>query len=219
MSANVRPALSALQLDTGFARIPGDVACAETYSCEVELIRVPGAAVTGIVRGDPSSINIAPFEEALANAKGEVIATSCGFLSYWQAHLQALTERPFVSSSLIGLPDLALRYAPGEIMIVTFDAAALGPDHMCGCEQYLTSVIGLPRDNTLRRAIETDDVFEPARVEAELRDLIKQARGPKTKHIVFECTNLPPYTKAVRAATGLQAVSYTHLTLPTNREV
>jgi hypothetical protein len=39
------PAVTVLQLDTSFPRIPGDVACPQTYLGEVEVIRIAQASV------------------------------------------------------------------------------------------------------------------------------------------------------------------------------
>ncbi|MFT5067152.1 MAG: hypothetical protein ACI9TA_002779, partial [Reinekea sp.] len=67
------PTVTVLQLDTNFPRVPGDVGCAETYCGDIEILRVPNATVGQIVSVDPASIHIAPFEEALSTARGDVI--------------------------------------------------------------------------------------------------------------------------------------------------
>ena len=203
----VTPSLSILQLDTHFPRIPGDVACPQTYTSDVEIIRTPGAAVRGIVRQDPAAIDIAPFAAALNTAKGKVIATSCGFLSYWQDHLQSLTAVPFISSALISLPRLARTYSPDQLMIVTFDADALGPAHLAGAQAYQASLVGLPAKCILRCAIAEDLSFDPHDVTRELVALVQRNMTAKTRHILFECTNLPPYSQAIRTATGLPVTS------------
>ncbi|MDC0136656.1 hypothetical protein OAI26_08460, partial [Sulfitobacter sp.] len=89
------PRVTVLQLDTYFPRIAGDVGCEETYSRPPQIIRIGGASVGRIVTNRPQDIDIEPFVQALAHADGDIIVTSCGFLSYWQAHLAALTDRPF----------------------------------------------------------------------------------------------------------------------------
>ena len=94
--AGRRPALSVLMLDTAFPRIAGDVACPDSYREAVELIRVP-ARVADVVRADPEALDVAPWEDALARARGDVVTTSCGFLAPWQAHLAALADRPVLA--------------------------------------------------------------------------------------------------------------------------
>lgn len=202
----MKPALSVLQLDTGFPRIPGDVAAPETYTAPVEILRVVGASVSNIVRNDPRGIEIGPFEVAQRRAKGRIVATSCGFLSYWQDHLQGCDTRPFVSSALLALPRLLCEFKPDELMIVTFDAESLGAAHVPKGAQDVP-VVGLPGDSILRRAISDDQVFDALEAEAEVVDLVQTHAGPGTRHLVFECTNLPPFKKAIRAACGFETSS------------
>ncbi|MEP1766332.1 MAG: hypothetical protein ABJJ53_06790 [Sulfitobacter sp.] len=198
------PRVTVLQLDTGFPRIAGDVGCADSYARPPQIIRIAGASVGRIVTDRPQDIDITPFEEALSHAEGDIITTSCGFLSYWQTHLAALTDRPFVSSALIALPTLAQRYRPDQLRILTFDATTLGPAHLGDHPQYAASLIGLPPDHHLRQVITQDlSPLNPTRASAEIVDLISDNHTAEHKHILLECTNLPPYRAAITAATGL----------------
>jgi len=211
VSGALRPALSILQLDTHFPRIPGDVACPETYRAPVQIIRVPGACVSAVVRRDPARLDIGPFEAALTKAEGDVVATSCGFLSYWQKHLQERAARPVISSSLIALSRLARRYDPDELAILTFDQAALGAAYLGAYGSYARSIFGLPEGSALRRAIEGSTGFDADEVSCEICALAQSAQTSQSgriRHLLFECTNFPPYTGAVRARTGL---SVTHI--------
>lgn len=200
----MRPTVSVLQLDTHFPRIPGDVGSKASYLGPIEIIRIPQATVRAIVSDRPDQINIVPFEGALRIARGDVIVTSCGFLSYWQVHLQRSTRRPFISSALMALEGLAARYRPDEILIVTFDAAQLTPMHLGATPDYKASVVGLPQDSHLRKVIEGNlGVLDRKKAQAEVVALVTRHVTPAHKHILFECTNLPPYATAVEAATGL----------------
>lgn len=198
------PSVSVLQLDTQFPRVPGDVGYPQTYRGAVEIIRIPGATVGTIVSNRPDKIDIAPFEQAVAQAAGDIIVTSCGFLSYWQAHLAACTQKPFVSSSLIALDALSLTYSPDALMIVTFDADSLTQLHLGRHANYAASIVGLPREMHLRKVIsENQSTLGTDLVAAELTDFIATAQRPQHQHILFECTNLPPYKTLVKSATGL----------------
>ena len=199
-----QPAVTVLQLDTHFPRIPGDVACPDTYCDPIEIIRIPRATVAGIVSDRPGDIDIAPFEDAVKAAKGEVIVTSCGFLSYWQTHLAMLTDRPFISSALIGLAELSTRYAPGEVLILTFDDQSLTADHLGAFPDYAAGIIGLPKTMYLHRVISTDSRFlDVPKATDEIADFVADAMRPQHKHLLLECTNLPPYKVALQAVTGL----------------
>jgi len=200
----MRPAISILQLDTRFPRVAGDVACPQTFQRDVEIISVPQATVGAIVSAYPADIDITPFEAALAAAKGDVIATSCGFLSYWQSHLAQRTRRPFVSSALVGLEALSLRYEPSEVMIVTFDSTRLGVQHLGAHAAFLASLVGLPKTCHLRDVIENDlPQLDQTQAGQELAQLVTAHQTDQHKHILLECTNLPPYKAAIRAVCDL----------------
>ncbi|WP_415920083.1 hypothetical protein [Tateyamaria sp. SN6-1] len=193
------PTVTVLQLDTRFPRVPGDVGCAETFCDTVEIIRVPQATVAQVVTSDPHSIPIAPFEDALRGARGDVVVTSCGFLSPWQDHLAAQNDRPFISSALLALDTLPER--PEDILTLTFDAERLGPPHLRG---HACDVQGLPADMHLRQTIANDaETLDTARAERELVDHVTQVQRPNHRHLLLECTNLPPYKAAMARATGL----------------
>jgi hypothetical protein len=198
------PRVSVLQLDTDFPRVAGDVGCADTYRGTVEIIRMPSATVGQVVSNRPDLIDIAPMEDALRRARGDLVVTSCGFLSYWQAHLAGLTDKPFISSALTALEDLSRSYAAGEILILTFDAASLTPLHLGAHADYATGMVGLPDDMHLKRVIrENQKTLDVERAGRELAAFIATAQKPHHKHILLECTNLPPYKAQMQAVTDL----------------
>jgi len=193
--------VTVLQLDTDFPRVAGDVGCAQTYIGDIEILRISNATVGQIVSTNPAAITIAPFEDALAQARGDVIVTSCGFLSYWQTLLAKQTGRPFISSALTALPDLCERHAPQDILTVTFDADSLNGNHFGA---YQTDVIGLPPDMHLRQVISQNlTTLDVARATQEIADFVALQCKPHHTHILLECTNLPPYKHALSAQTGL----------------
>jgi len=189
----MRPSVSILQLDTAFPRVPGDVACVESYVGPVDIIRIPAASVGRVVTDDPGGVDIAPFEAALRAAQGEVIATSCGFLAYWQTHLQAMTDRPVIASSLIAL---ARQDAPTAVL--TFDAQKLQAGHANDL-QHADAVIGLHTDMHLRQVISGDlRDLDQAVAGREVADLVVTHVPSQTRTLLLECTNLPPYKPAIR---------------------
>ncbi|MEP2707610.1 MAG: hypothetical protein ABJQ71_19875 [Roseibium sp.] len=195
------PSVTVLQLDTEFPRVPGDVGCKQTYVGDIEIIRIANATVGQIVSSNPATIPIAPFEAALTAAKGEVVVTSCGFLSYWQTHLQSRTDKPFISSALTALHQLCNFHVPHDILTLTFDASRLNAQHF---GPYETDVIGLPTDMHLRQVISQNltelDVDLATR---EVTEFVMTQRKEHHKHILLECTNLPPYKDAIGSATDL----------------
>ena len=198
------PRVSVLQLDTDFPRIAGDVGCPDSYTGDVEILRIASASVSKIVSNQPDKIDMAPFEPALQQASGDVIVTSCGFLSYWQAHLAIQTTKPFISSSLIALERLSDLYDPGEILILTFDEHALTSQHLGVFSDYASGIVGLPEQMHLRQVISENRTDLNADLAAqELTRFIATRQQPQHKHLLLECTNLPPYKAQMKHVTGL----------------
>lgn len=198
------PLVTVLQLDTDFPRIAGDVGARESYARAPQILRIDGASVRSIVTDRPKDIDMAPFEEALSRAEGDIIVTSCGFLSYWQDHLAAKTNRPFIASALCALEDIAQSLQPSELSILTFDATRLGAVHLGGHPDYATSITGLPTTHHLRDVISNNRPdLDATRARKEMVQLVTKTITSKHRHILLECTNLPPYRAAIEAATGL----------------
>lgn len=202
----MRPAVTVLQLDTHFPRIAGDVGAAETYIDDVEIIRVSGASVAGIVTGSPEDIDIGPFEDALKYAKGEVIVTSCGFLSYWQGHLEAQSTRPFISSSLVAL-DRLKDHTIEDLAILTYNAAKLGAPHLGQYSHFAPCIIGLDPTAHLRAVIGGDGVtLDAIRAAHETVETVRAQTTNTLQTLLLECTNLPPYKAALAAAFDVQII-------------
>lgn len=198
------PRVTVLQLDTEFPRIAGDVGALQSYTRAPQIIRITGASVGQIVTDSPDNIDIRPFEDALTQATGDIIVTSCGFLSYWQDHLAAKADRPFIASSLAALDGLASQVTPEELMILTFSADALGTAHLRGHHNYTASILGLTPQTHLRQVISQNlTTLDPEVACAEITAHVAAHCTAAHRHILLECTNLPPYRRAIRAATGL----------------
>ena len=204
-------ALGVIVLDTRFPRPEGDAGNAASYAVPARLEVVPGAAVARIVRaGSPDPALLAPFlaaRDRLVAAGAGLVTTSCGFLAAWQAALARGCPVPVVASALSIVPRLiAAGIAPARIGVLSFDAAALGPSHWRGAGAPDGLAAGsLDPAGVLRRGIaedrlELDLVAAEAGVVADARRLV--AGHPGLDHLVLECTNLPPYRRAIAAATG-----------------
>jgi hypothetical protein len=202
----MRPAVTVLQLDTHFPRIAGDVGAAETYIGDVEIIRVSGASVAEIVTDTPESIDIEPFEAALKTAKGDVIVTSCGFLSYWQDHFESRSTRPFISSSLVALDRLE-DHGHEDLAILTYDAAKLGAGHLGQHSRFAPSIIGLDPTAHLRSVIGGNALtLDANRAAHETVETVRAKTTNTLKTLLLECTNLPPYKAALAAAFDVQII-------------
>lgn len=194
--------LGVLMLETRFPRIVGDIGHPATFDFPVRRITVRGASPQRVVRErDPALLQ--PFIDAgraLIDAGATALTTSCGFLVLFQRDLQAALPVPVWTSSLLLLVDLP------NAGVVTVDAQALGADHLraagAGAD---TPVEGLAPGCAFQRCLLDDEAtldVDAARAETVAAAQRLIAGHPGLSTIVLECTNMPPYADAVRAATG-----------------
>lgn len=207
--------LGVLMLDTRFPRVVGDIGNPATFAtlfdAPVRHRTVRGALPQRVVRErDPALLQ--PFIDAgraLVDEGATALTTSCGFLVLFQRELQAALPVPVWTSSLLLLA--GLRGAG----VVTVDAAALSADHLHAAGALVeTPIEGLALGCDFQRTLLNDEScldIENARDEtvAAARRLVE--RHPTLSTIVLECTNMPPYAGAVRAATGRTVLDITTL--------
>lgn len=201
--------LGILMLDTTFHRPVGDVGNAATWPFPVLYETVPGATARRVVVGAMDT-TLEPFVAAASRlvARGAAgIITSCGFLATLQAPLAERLTVPVATSALLQLPFIARCLPHGaQVGVVTYDATALGPRHFAavGADQA-TPVAGMPTDGALHRLIEHGGAYDAAAIETELLDTVTSLmnRTPWIRALLLECTNLPPFTSALRRTLGL----------------
>jgi hypothetical protein len=202
------PHLGILMLATQFPRPPGDIGNPASFAFPVQYRRVDAATPQVVVRERARGLLdafVAGGQE-LVRAGAIGIATSCGFLAMFQRELAASLPVPVATSSLLQAAWLAPMLPAGrKVGVVTIDADALDVDHLRGvgaptdlpvegvdpAGEFATRILG--NDTTLDLAAAEHDV-----VEAALR---LTRRHPQVAAIVLECTNMPPYSTAVRRAT------------------
>ena len=203
-----------LLLDARFPRIPGDMGNATTWSFRVHYKVVRGATPDAIVRKDAES-HLQPFVEAareLVRDGVDGITTNCGFLSLFQARLQAAVPVPVATSSLMQVAMVNALLPKGRRAgILTISGSTLTPAHLAAAgvpegtpiestedgEEFTRAILGNALDLDTAAARRDN-------VEAALR---LQARQSDLGAIVLECTNMVPYAADIRAATGLPVFS------------
>ena len=199
--------LSLLQLDTGFPRIAGDIGCRDTFRAELDIHVLEELSVARVVTPAPQADDMDRLGAVLAGTQGDVITTSCGFLSVWQDQLAALAPAPFVSSALHALPSILKRYEASDLAILTFDAATLrSPAFAPSLHGFDGPVAGLADGSHLKQVIAEDlPRLDAARAEAEITDLVAGlVARHRPKALLLECTNLPPYKPALAAQFDLE---------------
>lgn len=202
--------LGILMLEARFPRIPGDMGNALTWPFPVLYRVVSGASPDRVVRrraeGLLDDFRAAAAELVALGADG--ITTNCGFLSLFQAELQAHVGVPVATSSLMQVPLVERLLPPGRRAgVITVNAASLSADHLTAAGAPAdTPVIGTESGRELTRVLLDDE----ERLDAELaeRDMLEAGeallrRHPEVGAIVLECTNMAPYAAALRRHVGV----------------
>ncbi|WP_064745175.1 hypothetical protein [Pseudonocardia acaciae] len=202
-----------LMLDNNIPRPLGDVGNAQTFDFPVAYRVVPGADTALVVERAADGLlgGARAVARQLVDAGARAITTCCGFLAIVQRELADDTAVPVATSSLLQVP-LVLQTLRRDqrLCVLTVNAATLTEAHFHAVgvtAAHLDRVVvaGLEHtDHFFPAIMEKIDHLDPARAEAEV---VAAARGVVESDtaigaFVFECTNLPPYAGAVRAATG-----------------
>jgi hypothetical protein len=200
-----------LVLDTGFQRIPGDIAYAPTWRFPVQYAVVRGATSQRVVQQTISEDVVQLFLKAcddLVALGVDGITTSCGFLALLHPRLTAHCPVPVASSSLLQIPLLQSMLPKGKrVGVVTMSKDALTPAHFkaVGAPTDLP-VAGIPQDSVFRQHQLTNQLVADAKAhERIVLDVVGEllAANPDIGALVFECTNLPTFSAAVEATFGI----------------
>jgi hypothetical protein len=206
--------IGVLMLDTCFPRLPGDIGRPDAFGPGTLHAVVPGAwpqrvvASAARLRAGGLAPRFVAAARELAAQGVRAITTSCGFLVLLQQELQAAVAVPVVTSSLLQLPALLAEEA--RVGVLTISAERLGSEHLLAAgvpRGRLDDVVvqGIDAGGEFARAILGNDTtmdVERARADVVAAARALQVRAPGLRHVVLECTNLPPHAEAVRAATG-----------------
>jgi hypothetical protein len=192
--------------------IPGDVGNASTYDFPVLYREVKGATFEAIIeRQDPAMapLVLAAAEE-LVRQGAKAITSDCGYFGAYQQEVAAALPVPVFLSSLMQAPlILAMLGSRRELAALVANGASLSERVLDALGIHDRSRIvfrGLEDKTEFRRTVIDEcgtldvDAVEQEVVEAALE---VQAGHPELGAILLECSDLPPYSAAVQAATGL----------------
>jgi len=203
-------------LDTQFPRWMGDIGCPNGWPVELLYQKVNGMFPKEIVRSSETlqKHDVLPFfvraaEDLISQGVGG-ITTSCGFLILLQNELQSRLPVPVITSSLLLLPKLLADNA--TVGVLSMDELALGDAHFlaAGVLQKDLSrlrIQGVAPSEEFASAIMQNRLhmnFDAAQRSVVSAAVSMQKKSPELRHVVLECTNMPPYAKAIEAATGWQ---------------
>lgn len=204
--------LGILILDTDFPRIAGDVGNPDSFAFPVVYERLHGIGPQQAVRDAPERADLI---DLLTTAAGHLIkrgaagiSTSCGFLALLQKELAQRCAVPVATSSLLQVPTVQRLLPSGKrVGIITAEAKSLTRAHLeaVGVDPG-TPIAGMPEKGAFAHTfLDNSSDLDFGAVQAEV---IETGRRLVFEHkdigaIVLECTNLPPYARALHEALKL----------------
>lgn len=202
------PRIGILMLDTVFPRIPGDIGNPNTFPFPVQYHVVKGASPKRVVEeGDPELIT--PFvngAKELESEGAQAIFTSCGFLALFHKELTAAVNVPVYSSSLLQIPLVQSTLGKGrQVGVITADSDSLTPRHFSGIgiDSPPVAIMGMQDSKEFASVfLGGKTTMDPEKCQCELIGAAKKLieTYPDVGAIVLECTNMPPYAKAIQQA-------------------
>jgi aspartate/glutamate racemase len=192
--------------------VPGDLNNATTFGFPVRYLAVDGAAGSDVLTGDAAAYGEL-FVAAAKQLEAEgvrAITGNCGYMAAYQDVVAAAVDVPVFMSSLLQAPMLLRMLAPSQRLGVLVangkgisegvlsgagitDPSRLlvqGLDHKPHFNEVILQEVGTLDEDLMRR-----EVVETA---VEIADA-----NPDLGAILLECSDLPPYARAVHEATGL----------------
>ena len=200
--------LGILMLDARFPRIPGDMGNATTWPFPVMYRVVKGATPERVVLQGAEGLldDFLAAAAELVDQGAEALTTNCGFLTLFQREMAAHVHVPVATSALMQVPWVQAMLPPGKrVGIVTVSKSSLTDAHLTaagvpldvpvagtegGCEFFRVLIRAEKQDMDV--ALAEQDILDAGRA------LV--AAHPEVGAIVLECTNMPPYARALREA-------------------
>ncbi|KAJ1448985.1 hypothetical protein M885DRAFT_537257 [Pelagophyceae sp. CCMP2097] len=209
------PSLGVLRLDYDYPAAPGDIDHPASYGYPVHYRVVPGMSFelcqSGVLPDDVKRAFIKAIRW-LDDAKGiSAITSDCGFMMWFQQLARLHTKKPVFLSSLVAIPTVALTLSRRrKIAVLTANSVSLARmtdlvRRDCGgCTFGDRLVLVGCQDVDGFEAVALGEKVEMQRVgPGVVRLALESCAQHDIGAFIFECTELPPFSEAVRRATGL----------------
>lgn len=189
----------------------------DNYPFPVKLCRIEGANYETVVK-NPSPIILSRMIEKARELSSEgikAITTSCGFNAVLQKKLAEALDIPVFTSSLLQVPYLHNILPKNKsIAVIVANKDALKKEHLdaVGINQDMNIVVsGLENCTEWKKihAYPDKDIDLDAIATEVVAIAINAARdNPDIGAFVMECTDLPPFSQAIREATGRPVLDF-----------
>jgi len=191
-----------------------------TFKFPVKYTRVKGANIHTVLEKPCKNTLAAMISDAREMEKQGIkaITTSCGFNAVFQRELADAVNIPVFTSSLMQIPIVQNMIGSQQIVgVITAKKSALSETHLKNAgiiKQARIRIQGLetgPEWNKIFTSPEED--IDIDKVEKEIVTLAhSMAKESNIGAFVLECTDLPPFSSAVRKITGRPVFDFVSLT-------
>ena len=197
--------------------LPGNSTNPASYEYSVRFHPVWGANVHTILENPDQNVLHTMISDArtMVSEGVRAITTSCGFNAIFQRELAGAAGVPVFTSSLLQVPFAQHICGPeGDICIITANAGALGLEHLTSVG--IASTAGLHIVG-LEHCAQWNRMFAEPEAEIDLEVIEQEVLGtalraldehPRIRAFVLECTDLPPYSAAIRRQSGLPVLDF-----------
>lgn len=204
-----------LTLETAIPYVVGNVSNAETFGFPVRYKAIAGASIDRLLnQSDRSLVEpiIAAARELERDGVGAVTG-ACGFMALFQPEVAAALSIPVFLSSLLQIPLIhAITRRP--IGLITANQQRLGQAHLdaCGVPSTIPLIMRGMEDQPefVSAILEESGSLDSRAIEAEAVAVAKSLvlDHPEIGAILLECSDLPPYARAIQRAVGRPVFDY-----------
>lgn len=201
-------------LDGDFPAPIGDVSNIRSYDFPVQFDLLPGINGPDLFweKRDHILAELTASTERLAARGARIAFTGCGMFGQYQRLIAGASPIPVGTSSLLQVaPALRVIRPDQRVLVLAVGSEWVRAEHLLDCgvhaeELDRVAVHGMQNaTHFLGNLMGEIDTFDPSVAEREVIDAVASALAQEEGigAIVFECTNLGPYTSVVRERFGL----------------
>jgi len=214
-NAKKNPGLGIVRLDYNYPPGAGDIDSAASFGYDVFYRVVPGLTFEMAQAGKFTPEVERNFAEAIKYLEGRkvnAITGDCGFMMAFQIIARKIATAPVFMSSMVQCPVIGAAFDPRDVVLVlTANDRSLKPQkdvllNQCGFDVIDSRFLIVGCQNVPGfEAVAAGEAVDHKKVSPGIVKLVKEtiARNPRINVVLMECTELPPYSDAVRAATDL----------------
>jgi aspartate/glutamate racemase len=204
-----------LILDASYPCIPGNVGNASTFPFPVRYQKVSGASIDRLLnQRDPGLLE--PFIAAAKKLESRgvrAITGACGFMAQFQPQVRAAVSIPVFLTSLLQIPFI-FNITGKPVGVITANSSCLTVEHFRGAgipDGMPMIIAGMEEQTEFREAVlEEKGTLDSDKIEQETVEVARElVRGnPHIGAMLLECSDLPPYARAVQQAVNLPVYDF-----------